>query len=391
MSVTAVSLPGQPANFAKQDKIHLGYLDSLRGVAAFYVMLSHLRAEVVLRTDPARLPAHFLSATGWMDYGLVAVMIFIVLSGYCLMIPVTRSSDRQLRGGALTYLRRRARRILPPYYAALLLSLAVIALETKLRQGVVSHWADVSTGDFQPGVLLSHLFLIHNLRTAWAYQINGPLWSVATEWQIYFLFPALLLPLWRRFGVGAAVAAGILLGSIPHFLLHHRLDVACPQFIGLFALGMGAAALSFQREMSEKVVARWGIVAAVVLCASFGGILLHHSWFMEHPVEIDPIIGFGVASFLIFCTQWLRTKSNQPLPPGIRVLQSPLLIALGAMSYSLYLVHYLILGSMHLFLIRAGQTPVTSFAVMAVFGLPLAIAAAYLFHITIERRFMTQH
>ena len=42
------------------------------------------------------------------------------------------------------------------------------------------------------GSLLSHLFLLHNLNASWIYDFNGTLWSIATEWQIYFVFALLL-------------------------------------------------------------------------------------------------------------------------------------------------------------------------------------------------------
>src|SRR5215218_948233 len=73
--------------------------------------------------------------------------------------------------------------------------------------------------------------------------INMAHWSVATEWQIYFLFPLLLLPLWRRFGSACAVAAAAVVGLLPHFLLpeSRNLDWACPWFLGLFAMGMAVA------------------------------------------------------------------------------------------------------------------------------------------------------
>ena len=52
-------------------------------------------------------------------------MFFIVLSGYSLMIPAARNGG-ELVGGFRRYIFRRARRILPPYYAALICSIALI-------------------------------------------------------------------------------------------------------------------------------------------------------------------------------------------------------------------------------------------------------------------------
>ena len=83
---------------------------------------------------------------------------------------------------------------------------------------------------FTPGVIVSHLLLIHNFNPDWHSKIDYPMWSVATEWQIYFLFPLVLLPVWKRFGAAAAVGAGFLIGLVPLFLFFDRVSGVSPQF-----------------------------------------------------------------------------------------------------------------------------------------------------------------
>ena len=116
-----------------------------------------------------------------LGYGHLAVDVFIVLSGYCLMLPVAASADLKLRGGLIGYIKRRAWRIVPPYYAAL-----CVALIIALTNGAYHM--------FSPGDVAAHLLLIHNLNPDWLYSINAPMWSIAVEWQIYFVFGASLLP-----------------------------------------------------------------------------------------------------------------------------------------------------------------------------------------------------
>ena len=75
---------------------------------------------------------------------------------------------------------------------------------------------------FTPGALISHVLMIFNLNGDWIHKINPPFWSVATEWQIYFLMPLLFLPLLRmarQWGVVALVAGAFLAGLLPHLLL----------------------------------------------------------------------------------------------------------------------------------------------------------------------------
>src|ERR1035438_9577060 len=84
----------------------LSFLDGLRGLAALYVVLYHTHEQF---KPGAPLESHFshLAAflTGWMEQGHLGVDVFIVLSGYCLMLPVARSADGMLKGGVLAYLR----------------------------------------------------------------------------------------------------------------------------------------------------------------------------------------------------------------------------------------------------------------------------------------------
>ena len=77
---------------SQSGRVRLAFLDGLRGLSAFYVMLYHLGA-------PAGLPLGLSLAWEWTHFGRSAVGVFIVLSGYSLMLPVARSADGHLRGG----------------------------------------------------------------------------------------------------------------------------------------------------------------------------------------------------------------------------------------------------------------------------------------------------
>ncbi|MBC8102879.1 MAG: acyltransferase [Cytophagales bacterium] len=121
LSATADS---SPKAAQKPPKIHLDFLDGLRGLAAFYVVIHHLLGNGATNGAPVWV-GRFVALTA---FGHTMVAIFIVLSGFSLMLPIALSSDRRLQGGFGEYVRRRSFRILPPYYAAVLLSLAGLLL-----------------------------------------------------------------------------------------------------------------------------------------------------------------------------------------------------------------------------------------------------------------------
>jgi peptidoglycan/LPS O-acetylase OafA/YrhL len=373
-------------------RIRMEFLDGLRGLSALYVVFFHIQLIMTWRGDGGGLPEPLLLSTLAMRFGRYAVAVFIVLSGYCLMLPVARSADARLRGGAWEYLKRRARRILPPYYAALVLTLMLIAVVPGLRRPQ-NVWWDHALPAFTPDVLLSHLFLIHNFSPEWHLKIDGSLWSVATEWQIYFLFPALLLPVWRRFGLVAVLAAAFAVGLAPHFFLNNSLDEAAPWFLGLFAMGMAGAVVGFTEgrlARALRIIVPWHLVSAVFGLLFLSIAVWDPSYLWRSVWLMDIIVGIAATSLIIYFTHCRTQKTGQPLPVMLELLEARGTVALGRFSYSLYLVHAPVLGGFHLYLRSLNLPPAMTFAVLFGAGLPLCLGLSYLFHLAFERRFIPE-
>ena len=102
----------------------LDFLDGVRALAALYVVAHHIwlttYPKYPLNTGPWYL--------GWLAYGHLAVAVFIVVSGYSLAIGPARRG--LALGSSARFFRRRAWRIIPPYWAALALSCVVLGLLT---------------------------------------------------------------------------------------------------------------------------------------------------------------------------------------------------------------------------------------------------------------------
>src|SRR5690242_2394860 len=171
----------------EQTRLRLAGLDGLRGLAALFVVINH----IFLRTFPGYPRDRAPFWAGWFIYGRFAVVVFIVLSGFSLALSPAR--HRWRLDGIARFARRRARRILPAYWAALVFSLAVA-------------WLIVPPpGQPVPGArsVLVNGLLVQNL--VGAPSPNRSFWSMAVEAQLYFAFPLLLL-LVRRWGAPAMVA-----------------------------------------------------------------------------------------------------------------------------------------------------------------------------------------
>ena len=373
-------------------RLRLHYLDGLRGLAALYVVIFHVYLEASYRWTGFVLPRKLWLASQWMIYGHSAVVVFIVLSGYCLMLPVIRSADAQLSDGLKGFFVRRTRRILPPYYAAVLLSLLLIALTSKWRQAVGTSWADM-TPAFTPGVLVSHLLLFHNLNQNWTLKIDSPLWSVAMEWQIYFVFALLLLPIWKRWGISATLVVAFIFGLAPHFLLpaKYNLDPTCPWYIGMFAFGMWGAVIGFSplavhRHIHNRV--SWGILSFLSFLCNLVSERMHIAWLKLSAWQGDVLVGASAICLIICCTKHLIDNPGSNRLLVLRLLESRWAVVLGTFSYSLYLIHDPLLALLHLPLHMLNLSLSARFLILLIVGVPVCVLAAYGFHCCFERPFL---
>ena len=364
------------------NRLHLEYLDGVRGLAALYVVAFHIRVYY-LDTSPA-----VLRLTSPLGFGSHAVAVFIVLSGFCLMLPVVRSSDGSLRGGAKRFFLGRARRILPTYYFAVAFTLLLIALFIGHKTG--SPWDD-SVPVTKAG-LLSHLLLLQDIGHATWNQISPPLWSISVEWRIYFCFPLLVLCR-RRFGPWLTTAFSFFIAySLVFAFLHvpvlsrfnSEYNGVSPQYLGLFTLGMLACELAFSEQPALSSLRRrlpWDALAAgafLLLVAASLRIPLT----LEGRPRLDFFAGLFAACLLVAASRGgvlQRALSGRPL------------VFTGSFAYSLYLIHFPLVQMEWLYVIRPLHLgPAFSLALHWLLGIPLCVLAAYGFHLAFERPFMSK-
>ena len=348
------------------------FTDGLRALAAIAVSIYH---AALFTGGSGEFLASFPIAGRLLGLGTLAVPVFIVLSGFVLMLPVARSSSLELRGGLREFVKRRARRILPPYFISLAIFATTIGLVPALQTGHGTEWD--SKVPITLGGLVSHLFLVHNLDPAWIYQINGPAWSVATEWQIYFLFPLVLLPLWRRFGSVVAVGTAIALGVATMVLLP-SIAPAHPWFLGLFAMGAGAAWMTHHAEL-RRAGAMTVLAAVIAIVLTIG---VHVVWVSE--------TACGAAIALLLYWLSLNARAGRSTRAA-RILSYRPLVRISIGSYSLYLVHSPVLAAGNIALLDLEMPYPARLLVMFVVVLPLSWLAGWIFFRLVERHFLTTH
>lgn len=382
--------PDQIAAVQSPPRLHLPMLDGIRGLAAIYVAMYHALGYTgyldSLQTQSPSVFARLLAEI--ISYGFYAVPIFIVVSGFSLMLPLVQRDTEHIPGGIGAFISRRAWRILPSYYVALLLSLLLIAFIPVLQSPSHTAWDNKIPLSFE--AILAHVLLLHNLHPEWLFKISGPLWSIVIEWQIYFLFPLLLLPILRRSNMLVMVLSALLIGLLPHYLLPeaYSIDYSHPWFLGLFALGAAGAAIAVSerpsyRAIRERVPWRW--LSPLLILAFLAGLILARHWLRWNPHIAETLIGLVVAVVLI---QYTTDSRHQRQSWPQRFLESRPLLLLGAFSYSIYLVHDPVLALINFFTLNMPMPIDLRLLMMTGLAVPFAVFVSYGFYVLVERRFI---
>jgi peptidoglycan/LPS O-acetylase OafA/YrhL len=349
----------------------LDFLDGIRALAALFVVLHHVYLTTYSGFPDNTGPAAFTP----LMYGHFGVTVFIVVSGFSLGLAPARRGWNLAQGGYWTFMRRRAWRILPPYWAALAVSVVVVAAVGLRTHDPVS-WKGVA----------SHLFLVQDVvggRTP-----NGAFWSIAVEWQLYWIFPLLLVVrrLWGSVVLTAvALAAVVAIGVAGDHGGGHAVDKLLglsPQLGALFVFGLVAAAVTAGPGRPGSGT-WWGGATlafgglAVAACAWFGTARAAGDFYW-----LDLAVGAAMACCLAFLVRMNSSHTRRLFEWG------PLHHA-GRFSYSLYLVHaplvilawVYVVGPLH---VASG----VKLALMLGLVVPAIVAASYGFFLLVERPFL---
>jgi peptidoglycan/LPS O-acetylase OafA/YrhL len=285
----------------------LGELDALRGIAAMLVLLFHYTAHSEAVLPAARHIEHGLT---WGHYG---VQLFFAISGFVILMTLERTAS------STDFVVSRFARLFPAYWAAVLFTSASVVLlgAEALAQPAPLILAGLS-------MLQGFLYLP---------SVDGVYWSLTVELAFYFC----MWGLWRVRLLGRIEA--VLLGWIGLTLLWWLVP-ALPSRIGMllvvryipfFAIGMAAYRVrTGARRWSEQLPVLSLGLAAVAL--------------VETP-EAAGVYAAVIAVFVALVGGKLGWLANPPL------------LWLGALSYTIYLIHqnfgYALIAALE----RAGLSP----------------------------------
>ncbi len=289
-------------------------IQGLRGVAIIAVLLFHF-------------------GFGGINGGFLGVDIFFVISGFLITSILLRNTNSHPTSNLLAFYAKRFWRIFPAYIVVILFTLAAgwffLLPDDLARLGRSAGFSSVFSSNFfffkESGYFdLSGIFkpLLHT-------------WSLAVEIQFYLVWPLLLLlfstiknrtlasTLTIFFAAMLILSTALSIGDhkLAFFMMYTRLWE--------FAIGGWVAvkiAQDNERAPSSSSTI-WGTVALATLLISFFAI--DKGLTLPAPGALIPALATGVLIYL---------GARSALT--FRLLSLPVLVWIGEISYSLYLVHW---------------------------------------------------
>jgi peptidoglycan/LPS O-acetylase OafA/YrhL len=339
----------------------LRWLDALRGIAALAVVYEHFGAFMVPEAK------HF--TVQWVHAGTFGVMLFFLVSGYIVPASIER------RGSIRDFWIGRVFRLYPAY----LLTIVVAVLVGKLGSGLLPGQFD----DQRSTSLLAHLTMLHEV--IGVNSLQGQFWTLAYEMCFYLMVTMVFVFGVHRFSAEIAVllagAAAALGGILPDrafatdglSLRNLTVVTALVMFLGIVAVSnrrrvvviSGAALLgvfvlsllgvnqrgsawegfiilavmftgtAIYRAENGQISRKRAVMAVVTVLVS-AVIAVYSVGHMWHLVDIDTFpeerswLGGLVLALAFFGVGLLLRRRHVPA----------WLSWLGAISYSVYLLHY---------------------------------------------------
>ncbi|MVT09221.1 acyltransferase family protein [Chitinophaga tropicalis] len=260
-------------------------LSLLRGLAVLLVCLCHFGLPFAENNALAGMFDSF------HEYGKYGVQVFFVISGFVIPLSMDKAGYQIRYYGKFLF--KRAARLHPPYLAALVITLLVVALSNKVKHEPFPE---------NPLTIFQSLFYIH------APDNNPVFWTLKIEAE-YYLFIGLFFIILQRY---TRVTLAL---SLPLFMLLSQLPVAgyieLFQHMMYFMIGI-IGYIIYMKEGS-------GSSLFEMFCIAAAGIF---AFIMDGPAPA--IAGLFTVSFILF----YKGKGFKPLD------------FMGEISYSVYLLHF---------------------------------------------------
>lgn len=300
----------------------MNFLTSIRGIAAFLVVLYHIKHWLVTYDVPQFLSIFF-------EKGYLAVDFFFLLSGFIISFNYMEhfSEDGSWQAKKTFIIKRIAR--IYPLHAFILLLYLTIPLALYFTGRAVPEGVFTTESFFIKLMLLDLWFISLDFWSMW----NTPSWTISGEFFAYlmFAFAAGFIAKYRRY-------AGVAL------LVSLSITAAAYEVIGARSLGDNIGDLGLLRCVSGFFN---GMCLYMIYHSSkdkqlaLGNVLFYVSFLLFYGLILTITANHFYAPVLFFCMLLGLLFFNGPIHA---LLERKALIWLGDISYSVYLSHTFLLN-----------------------------------------------
>jgi len=377
--VSNIQMKSEPP--AKSGRIHA--MDSLRGLASLQVLLHHAFGMSILFLGVIG-NSNTLHSSFWVNLitfsplhilwaGHEAVIFFFVMSGFVLSIPYYRN-----KGGVYTsFFIKRMFRIYVPYLITIIIGLTLNSFligHDKMQN--LSIWVNgIFTKEFTSNEIFNFIFFLKGDFS----KLVTSLWSLPVEIKISFILPFILIPI-KKMNIPFTLALPVL--NMIFYHVGKKLgwqdgwnDFALFYYFTFFLFG---AALSKYQHLVVPLFNRFNnkaIVALILITI----VLYTYTWnivWLPNPIfvllrKIPSDYIASIAALLLIIISATNKVGT--------VLSHKYLEELGKISFSLYLIHPIIMAVVAIFL---GN--ILSPFVIIVMSILMSLLLSFPFHYWIE-------
>ncbi len=310
-------------------------LTPLRGIAAALVAVFHFQVYFIrfVQQDESM----------FIDKGYLMVDLFFLMSGFLIMHVYSASFSNSVTIPSLRkFIVARFARIYPLHIITLALMVAVFYVK-KLP----------AIGFYDPGAIISHVFLLHSFPLNKEVTWNIPSWSISAEWWSYMLFPFLCLLLFKKRKMTISLVALLVIAiyiAVVFFLPRHDLydqaadlkndldvtsDYGFLRSVAGFMSGM-LLYLLYGREAVKKIFSPGYVTLIVSILIIFS---MHK--------DVQDLVFVPLFGMLILGTTCNTGKLSA-------LLNNKPLTYLGDISYSVYMLHFLLIQAIMMVMYHFG-------------------------------------
>lgn len=306
---------------------NLNQLTWLRGLAALFVLFTHIN-----RTNETSYIGESIQ-TFWLldilDLGSFGVTLFFTLSGCTLYLSASRSGFKTMDSYYQFFIKRFLR-IWPVFAISLIIYIVAGELFNENLLPYQEEWiAKQFIMPFTYSDVVNYLFLIFNF-TGPAGLFNNAFWSLPVEFQYYLTLPIVYFLVQRFGGVGLLIV--VIFSHILYKLTFNSFESTLV-FRLFFTFSLGVYAGYLFKIINFRLNA--GLALATMIFFMSVVYFYQEGYFNHLPLPSEWVI-YGFIS--VICV-FISIFSNITLPKPI----AKVLYFYGEISYSLYLIHNLIL------------------------------------------------